>query len=43
MNVLVYDPFVSEKQLNEIGAKKVELEEIFKSADFITPAYSFNQ
>ena len=36
MNVLVYDPFVSEKQLNEIGAKKVELEEIFKSADFIT-------
>lgn len=36
MNILVYDPFVSEKQLNEIGAKKVELEEIFKSADFIT-------
>ena len=29
MNVLVYDPFVSEKQLNEIGAKKVELEENF--------------
>ena len=36
MNVMVYDPFVSEKQVKELGAKKVELEEIFKSADFIT-------
>ena len=36
MNVLVHDPFVSETQLQNIGAKKVELQEIFKLADFIT-------
>ncbi|RPH06808.1 MAG: phosphoglycerate dehydrogenase [Alphaproteobacteria bacterium TMED93] len=36
MKVIVYDPFVSEEQLNKIGAKKVELKEIFKLADFIT-------
>ncbi len=36
MKVIVYDPFVSEEQLQKIGAKKVELKEIFKLADFIT-------
>ena len=36
MNVMVYDPFVSEEQVKELGAKKVELEDLFKSADFIT-------
>ncbi len=36
MNVIVHDPFVSETQLQNIGAKKVELQEIFKLADFIT-------
>ena len=36
MKVIVYDPFVSEEHLQKIGAKKVELKEIFQSADFIT-------
>ena len=36
MKVIVYDPFVSEEQLQKIGAKKVELKEIFQLADFIT-------
>ncbi len=36
MKVIVYDPFVSEEHLHKIGAKKVELKEIFKLADFIT-------
>ncbi len=36
MKVMVYDPFVSEDQLNNIGAKKVDLKEIYKLADFIT-------
>ncbi len=36
MNVIVYDPFVSQEQLKNIGAKKVELQEILNSADFIT-------
>ena len=30
MKVVVYDPFVSDEQLQKIGAKKVELQEIFK-------------
>ncbi len=36
MKVVVYDPFVSDEQLQKIGAKKVELQEIFNLADFIT-------
>ena len=36
MKVIVYDPFVSEEHLQKIGAKKVELKEIFQLADFIT-------
>ena len=36
MKVIVYDPFVSKEHLQKIGAKKVELKEILKLADFIT-------
>ena len=36
MKVLVYDPFLSENQTNKLGAKKVELNDLLKEADFIT-------
>ena len=34
-NILAYDPFKSEKQLSQIGAKKVELIELANKSDFI--------
>ncbi len=36
MRVLAYDPFLSEEKAKEIGVKKVELDELFANADFIT-------
>lgn len=36
MNVLAYDPFLTEERAVELGVKKVELDEIYKEADFIT-------
>lgn len=36
MNVIAYDPFLSEEKAVELGVKKVELEDIFKESDFIT-------
>jgi D-3-phosphoglycerate dehydrogenase len=36
MKVLAYDPFLSAERAMEIGVEKVDLEEIFRRADFIT-------
>lgn len=36
LNVLVYDPFVSAEAIEEIGGKKVSLEELLKEADFVS-------
>ncbi len=36
MNVIAYDPFLSDEKASEIGIKKVSLEELFKNSDFIT-------
>ncbi|MEC4675880.1 MAG: phosphoglycerate dehydrogenase, partial [Nitrospirota bacterium] len=36
MNVIAYDPFLSEEQANASGIKKVSLDEIFEGSDFIT-------
>ncbi len=36
MNVLAYDPFLTEEKAVQLGVKKVELDELFKNADFIT-------
>ena len=36
MEVLVFDPFVSENAAEKIGVKLTELKEIYKNADFIT-------
>ncbi len=36
MNVIAFDPFLSEERAVELGVEKVELEELFKRADFIT-------
>lgn len=36
MNVIAYDPFLSEEKAVELGVKKVELEQIFTDSDFIT-------
>ncbi len=36
MKVLAYDPYLSAERAVEIGAEKVELDELFRRADFIT-------
>lgn len=37
MDVIVYDPYVNQEKLDEIGAKKVEkLEDLMKEGDFIS-------
>ena len=36
MQVVAYDPFVSADRAESLGVKLVELEELFKTADFIT-------
>ncbi len=36
MKVLAYDPFLSDERAREIGATKVELDELLARADFIT-------
>ena len=36
MKVYVYDPFISDEQTEKIGAKKVELDFLLSSSDFIT-------
>lgn len=36
MNVLAYDPFLTDERAVELGVKKVELDELFAHSDFIT-------
>lgn len=36
MKVIAYDPFVGESRAESLGVKLVELEELFKTSDFIT-------
>jgi D-3-phosphoglycerate dehydrogenase len=36
MKVIAYDPFLSHERATELGVEKVELDELFKRADFIT-------
>ena len=36
MRVIAYDPFLSPERAMDIGVEKVELEDLFKRADFIT-------
>lgn len=36
MNVIAYDPFISEERAKNLGVRMVELDELFKIADFIT-------
>jgi D-3-phosphoglycerate dehydrogenase len=36
MKVVAYDPFLSEQRAKDIGVEKVELDTLFKRADFIT-------
>ena len=36
MQVIAYDPFVSAERAESLGVKLVELDELFKTADFIT-------
>ena len=36
MKVIAYDPFLSEERADKIGVKKVELDELLASSDFIT-------
>ena len=43
MKVLAYDPFLSDERAKEIGATKVELEELLEKADFITLHVPFTE
>lgn len=36
MNVIAFDPFLTEERAVELGVKKVELDELLENADFIT-------
>lgn len=36
MNIITYDPYLSEQKAKELGIKIVELEELIKNSDFIT-------
>lgn len=36
LNILIYDPYVSEEQAEQLGAKKVELVEAFRQGDVIS-------
>ena len=36
MKVVAYDPFLSQERANDLGVEKVELDELFKRADFVT-------
>jgi D-3-phosphoglycerate dehydrogenase len=36
MNVITYDPFLSEEKAKDMGVEKVNLEELFRRSDFIT-------
>ena len=36
MKVIAYDPFLSEERADELGCRKVELDELYAQADFIT-------
>ena len=36
MKVIAYDPFLSEERAFDLGVEKVQLEELFRRADFIT-------
>ena len=36
MHVIAYDPFLSEQRASELGVEKVDLDELFARADFIT-------
>lgn len=36
MNIIAYDPFLSEEKAKEMGVEKVELHDVFKRSDFIT-------
>ena len=36
MKVIAYDPFLSQQRADDLGVEKVEVEELFRRADFIT-------
>ncbi|MCO5070993.1 MAG: phosphoglycerate dehydrogenase [Rhizobiaceae bacterium] len=36
MNVIAYDPFLSEQRASELGVEKVELDDLLRRSDFIT-------
>lgn len=36
MNVIAFDPYLTEERAVELGVKKVELDELFEKSDFIT-------
>ena len=43
MNVIAYDPFVSAERAESLGVKLMELDELFKTADFITVHMPLNK
>jgi D-3-phosphoglycerate dehydrogenase len=43
MDVKVFDPFINEEVCSDIGAKKVELDELISSSDYISPHVPLNE
>ena len=43
MNVVSFDPFIDEEAMKEINIKKAELEELIKTADYITVHVPLNE
>lgn len=43
MRVLVYDPYVQEESLRQVGAEKAELEELLKQSDFVSLHVPLNE
>lgn len=43
MNVLIFDPFSDEEKIKELGAKKVDFEELITKSDYISPHIPLNE
>ncbi len=43
MSVIAYDPYIDSEQVEKVGAAPVPLEELFRSADFITLHLPYNK
>ena len=43
MNIIAYDPYVSEEEMAKLGVKKTELAELMKVSDYVIPQVRLNE